>query len=400
MGLKKKYIIANIVQGMNPPLLITRAVVEINKILEEKNREPLKIVLPLKRHDRRLEVILSRFQGEIDPSLILLNEFGAERLFNTMYTTGNYQSDLKRLPSIHPKIQEELLNHFKKEFEVSTLQGDKKQLTPEEGIELCRNQTTTLGFDVVYSLIFGQRSQILQAILNDPTIIHHYNRGELKTAKDIFAKIEDRGGIKFVQYPGIPLGRASSKDEIKTAFHFPFAPIQDTREMAPGIYVRLTGKPELDLTTRKAMEREIGTYCKEKGLTIYTPKDDQPRFAEQNIETRVASPNIISNPNIIANISNLGWGGILSSMLSHTALISPPFLYGMDDPERLYNGKFLESIGCVTYFDPSKRTPFTHIMEKSQDQIQNGEKFIKDIKESYNGLNGIQQVARTIAQIL
>ena len=365
--------------------------VEINRLLKQESKNRLNIVLPLEREDKRTKIVEERFSSIImqDPDLILLDPYLGERLFKVMYTTRNFQQDLKRLPMVHEVLQEQVFEHFEKDFSVFTLNGEERKLNRESGVEIGRNETLRYGFDKVYSVSFGLRTQMLDAVMTDEEHKRHFNEKEIRGAREIFETIESDVNLRFMQDPSIPSGRKQLEREVLTPFHFPFPIKKDERDLPKGIYVNLTGKPSLDEELKEQIIKGIAEYCKSKGIVIYTTKYGKENF--DGIDVKVESPSILYNQNIFAHITQLGWGSIIPTIMSKTALIAPPYMY-TDDIEKLLNGQLFGKNGLdlIGFYDPRIGDKFSDSLEYALSKTESMQSYLNIIEHHYQTLDGLK----------
>ena len=341
-------IIINPSYGNNPYLRAIEVALAVQEVLQEE----FLIVVPHVYGERQKKIIFEQF-GD-DASITLDASYG--ELMKQMFFDGNsYQECLEHWLHHHDAVGRTAHEYLEANYKIA--------------MEIGRAPLVPLHIHPSYYMSFSRTSTILRKAINNTAIqINGHLLQEAATKRKI---LEDQYDLRFITVPGT---FEPEDDDIPTPLtvRLPLCPAEDIEK---GIYVTLSGMPEVD-----SME----DIAKSFGSRLYT--NDATKIPG----TIQAPPSIIAHPNIIAHVARAGWGAAWMSLLTDTPLIVPHYTPN-DDPEIFFNIQRLEELGIGTAFHGQTLEEIL----KLQPGIT---AYRKSLKERFGNLDGASPTAVKIAE--
>ena len=334
--MNNKFIVTNFAYGTGPYIHTAALAVAFNDRLEKSGQERLGIVVPWVYGDKQKQVMLEEFSDHEKkyPGEILL-DVGLGKILEKVFYDGrsSFGRYLQQWVEDFDGVCLEAKKYLSGKLDCETLSGKKFLIDGRDIIlEINRSPRLLYGVAPSYSSNFALVSEIMERSLEIKDFAIHPDT--LKSASEVFKKIEAGQKIHAIAYPGTFSGEKNRKEkyanEIETP---PIMKIQNLKiknqKLMNGIFVTASGIPGLE---------KLYAQAAELGVKIYTNNSDAVLGGEK------ALPEIIFNPEIKLHFARSGWGSVWLSMFAECPLIMPEFDPN-DDPEIYFNNQVIEKLG-------------------------------------------------------
>ena len=334
--MNNKFIVTNFAYGTGPYIHTAALAVAFNDRLEKSGQERLGIVVPWVYGDKQKQVMLEEFSDHEKkyPGEILL-DVGLGKILEKVFYDGrsSFGRYLQQWVEDFDSVCLEAKKYLSGKLDCETLSGKKFLIDGRDIIlEINRSPRLLYGVAPSYSSNFALVSEIMERSLEIKDFA--IQPDTLKSASEVFKKIEASQKIHAISYPGTFSEEKNRKEKYSNIIETPpIMKIQNPKiknqKLMNGIFVTASGIPGLE---------KLYAQAAELGVKIYTNNSDAVLGGEK------ALPEIIFNPEIKLHFARSGWGSVWLSMFAECPLIMPEFDPN-DDPEIYFNNQVIEKLG-------------------------------------------------------
>lgn len=372
-------IVTNFAYGYGPFLRTTELALEVGSRLPE----PPAILVPHVYGEKQKRIMLEEFPEGADR--IILDPVLGGILRRVFYADSTYEAALSAWVERYEEASADAKRHLSGPIEGETLSGRKTTLQGSDiFLELSRAPRLTYDVAPSYSATFGHISEILRATMAAPLSAIAADRALVARALPIAERLEETQALIGLAEPGTfsyDTSRVPLENEVAISPTIRAARPYEGPELAPGIYVTVTGIPGLERLYEEA---------RALGLLVYT---NDPERLPGSVK---ASPDALASDAILLHFARSGWGSVWGSMLLGKPTIVPAF-DPADDPEIYFNNLCVEKLRLGIEY---RGEPLAELMERAS-TLRNGiQERNNALVARFGTLDGNAVMAARIAETL
>lgn len=366
----KKFIVTNFAYGTGPYLRTTSLALAFNDELENRDRERMKIIVPLVYGNRQKMSMQEEF-GEYYrdyPGELIFDEKLGEILGGVFYGNNTYEDALRKWVLFAKDVSHRASQHLKGTY------GD------GIAVELARSPRIRYDIATAYFTSFAYIAEILERARGEKKI--DVDQKLLENGVKAADWVESAYKIHATAYPATFSWEEKYKPRYATEVLTPpisTPPYQYVDKLDRGIFVTITGIPGLE---------RLYSEARALGLKLYS--NDTKAVATSTW----ALPHIIPNQNTLFQFARSGWGSVWLSMMSGTPLVVPDF-DPKDDPEIYFNNLAVEKLGIGIVY---RGQPLEEILNKKEMIRVSCSKLRDSILKRWGTLDGNRYCAKLFAE--
>lgn len=391
-------ILVNPAHGNEPYILGTAIARGVSKRLADNGLGQAKIVVPLLYPGMQERILME--ENVDDPSLIHLDETFGDLLRDITYENGDFAGNLTRLNLHYDEVSALLRKRFSvdaENFDARSLGGkDVHSFSPRNIVATIESAgVVSIETPLKYFAFPILVSQMLKAVQDEPND-WGFSETDLAAAVNRMLRVESTYSQIFIPHIN-PLSYRYADDLSKQPTVIDGKRISETpalkrkyektegRVEKPSIYVMFSGTDSTIDTSKKVAAAAI-----EAGIDVYSPPWVNVPGAFK------ASPDILTDRNIIGIFGRSGWGTGWQAQNLALPWIVTPYEKG-DDPEIYFNNKTIEALKMGRALSAGEITP-----QKLVEVIRSlsvGTQALNDrIQQQFGTVNGIDFVSDAIAK--
>lgn len=373
-----QYLVTNFAYGYGPFLRTTELALAVNQARVAIGKEPLGMIVPWVYGEKQRQIMLEEFASSA--SLIFLDEKLGEILRRVFYADSSYEEALRAWVERFDEASADARAHLESSFTTVSLEGKTHRVEGSDILfAIARAPRVSFAPIPSYSATFGHISEILEQTLKESGEDISVDRSLVRRAIPIAKQVEEEQELIGLGTPGT-FTHLSERMPLENEISIPptiTTPSIDSTDMAPGIYVTITGIPGLE---------RLYAEARALGLTIYTNDPDRLPGSVR------AHPDVIGNPAIKLSFARAGWGSIWRTQLVNKPIVVPAF-DPKDDPEIFFNNRSIEALGLGIVYTGQ---PLQELATRCEALIPQIEKYNNALFDRFGTLDGNALIASKI----
>lgn len=383
-----QYIVTNFGCGNGPFLrAVDLALAVRDRMVAAGSTDEIRVLVPHVYGDRMPQLLQENHADRItaNPHLFVLDEGLGRLLEQLIYDGRDFRFTLDRLATAYPEIQTAVTHRLSERFDARAISGEPVTVSPDQlRCSVSRNPNVRMGTLPSFYTSIGYLERILKQTAEEP-LAERYDASLLRRAAEHARRAEDGQMIYFQPEPSAFSWATDAtpfrEGEIRTPplFHPPQR-IQD-RDLKPGVYVLVSGIPELGRLYRDVTAQ---------GWNVYVNQQIDEIPGAIRIE-----PKYVAHPAIQAVYARAAWNTIWLANLSKKPLICPAFMTD-DFPEIAFNNRTVEQLqlGAIVHQGVSA----TDAIEQARALQPSIDAYYDALRRRYGTLDGIDMAASQIAK--
>lgn len=381
-----RYIVTNFAYGTGPYLRTTELVSALNDELARRGFPRLPAIIPLVYGERQRAVMTEEFAtyDRAHPGELLFDQKLGHLLGSVFYANSTYEESLKKWVATADEVSKKIRAHLSREIEVETLSGEKRTVDARRIVcEINRSSRIRFGVAPAFGTTFGYVADILEGALRVGRSVVDVDPELLKKGATLADAVEGAEELHCMAYPATFSWSPDFKDRYGGVLVPPITsiPKPSVEDLAPGLFVTITGIPGLE---------RLYTEARALGLRLYS------NLPESVPGSTKALPHVVANPAIKLQFARSGWGSVWHGMLSDTPIVVPAY-DPRDDPEIYFNNRAIEALGIGIVY---RGQPLSDVLAQTSAVRKNCAKMRAVILERWGTLSGNEMCAKLIANKL